>query len=243
MLQPLLGRARSAGRPPGPAAQPKRSASPRAAPGCCAGRHRAAAAGRRWVKPNFSCSVPIRQAARGLQPCSRYSTSSRWSVIGSPLASGGADMAGFRWTCGNEVASPGFAFEPWAKHGPKRPAIEGRAVWLSSPRAWRSCPSAAAGPSPGRERRPTLTGERRPQSDATRLRHPVMVGTPWAKHRIAADSRRWHRAGGDRRRARGPAGAGDPRARPRARGGGVRLGLGLLSDPWPDDARGWPSSA
>src|SRR5690606_20136975 len=42
-------------------------------------------------KPNFSCSVPIRHSDAGLQPASRYSTSSRRSLIGLSLALLGPD--------------------------------------------------------------------------------------------------------------------------------------------------------
>src|SRR5947209_7050055 len=44
-------------------------------------------------KPNFSCSVPIRQASRGLPPAARYSASCRRSVIGVVSASPGLDIA------------------------------------------------------------------------------------------------------------------------------------------------------
>src|SRR5690606_30338760 len=42
-------------------------------------------------KPNFSCSVPMRQSAAGLQPATRNSTSSRRSLIGLSLALLGPD--------------------------------------------------------------------------------------------------------------------------------------------------------
>src|SRR5690606_15469079 len=43
-------------------------------------------------KPNFSCSVPIRQSADGLDPDARYSTSASRPVIGATSVSAGPDM-------------------------------------------------------------------------------------------------------------------------------------------------------
>ncbi|CUW38363.1 protein of unknown function [Magnetospirillum sp. XM-1] len=45
-------------------------------------------------KPNFSCSVPMRQESFGLHPDSRYSTSWCLPAMGSPLGLAGADMGG-----------------------------------------------------------------------------------------------------------------------------------------------------